>query len=432
MIMEYKKIYYPGVDETIYAGEHSTGLGVFVIPKKGFSKKYAVIGTKFGSINNTFVPLGEDKAVTVPDGVAHFLEHKMFEQSDGSNAFDKFSIYGANANAYTSFTCTCYLFSCTEHFNESFEHLLSYVQDPYFTEENVSKEQGIIGQEIRMYDDEGSWQVSMNTLKALYHNNPVRIDIAGTVESISEITKDTLYQCYNTYYNPSNMAVTVCGDVDPDEIFELVEKNIRTDRPTGMVQSFFPEEPESVCTDYIETKSSVALPLFAIGFKDNYLTKGDEMLRREIAINLICKLIAGRSSGLYSEMYSQGLINDEFGFDNMTEESFSCSVICGESAEPKKVQQLVWDKICELREKGFDADDFERLKKAYIGRFMRSFNDVDEIAGMVERNILNGVNIFNLVDVMQTVDMDYITSVFNQVYTKDTMVLSVVWPMDNE
>ena len=430
--MEYKKIYNDRVNETVYAGEHSTGLGVFVIPKPGFSKKYAVIGTKFGSVNNTFIPLGEDSAVTVPDGVAHFLEHKMFEQSDGTNAFDKFSLYGANANAYTSFTCTCYLFSCTEHFNENFEHLLSYVQDPYFTRENVSKEQGIIGQEIRMYDDEGSWQVSMNILRALYHNNPVRIDIAGTVESISEITKDTLYQCYNTYYNPSNMAITVCGDVDPDEIFALVEKNMRTDRPTGAVTSFFPEEPTSVYKTYIETKSSVALPLFAIGFKDNYLKKGDEMLRREIAINLICKLIAGKSSDLYSEMYSEGLINDEFGFDNMTEESFSCSVICGESSEPEKVQQKILGKIHELREKGFDTDDFERLKKAMLGRFMRSFNDVEEIAGMVERNILNGVNIFNYVDIISSVDMAYITRVFNEIYAEENMALSVVWPVDKD
>lgn len=430
--MEYKKIYNPGVNETVYAGEHSTGLGVFVIPKPGFSKKYAVIGTKFGSVNNSFIPLGENAQVTVPDGVAHFLEHKLFEQSDGTNAFDKFSVYGANANAYTSFTCTCYLFSCTDHFNESFEHLLSYVQDPYFTEENVSKEQGIIGQEIRMYDDEGGWQVSMNILRALYHNNPVRIDIAGTVESISEITKDTLYQCYNTYYNPSNMAVTVCGDVDPDEIFALVDKCIRTDRPTGAVTSFFPEEPKSVCKTYIETKSSVALPLFALGFKDNYLTKGDEMLRREIAVNLICKLIAGKSSRLYSEMYDEGLINDEFGFDNMTEESFSCSVMCGESTEPKKVQKKIMDEIAYFRANGFDKDDLERLKKAYLGRFMRGFNDVDEIAGMVERNILNGVNIFNFVDVIETVDMDYVTKVFDEIFTEETMALSVVWPVDNQ
>ncbi len=428
--MEYTKIYNSDINETIYCAEHKSGLGVFVIPKPGFTKKYAVIGTKFGSVNNTFVPLGENETVTVPDGVAHFLEHKLFEQSDGSNAFDKFSKYGANANAYTSFTCTCYLFSCTEHFNESFEHLLSYIQDPYFTDENVSKEQGIIGQEIRMYDDEGSWQVAINMLKALYHNNPVRIDIAGTVESISEITKDTLYQCYNTYYNPSNMAVTVCGDVDPDEVFDIVDKCIDTSRPSGMVTSVFPDEPESICEKYIETKCSVAIPLFSLGFKDNYRATGDELLKREMAINIISKLICGKSSKLYTHLYEQGLINEEFGFDIMVEEQFSCAAMCGESNDPKAVQQAIVDEIAKVRASGFDADAFDRLKKSYLGSFLRGFNDVEQIAGTLERNVLSGVNIFNFPQVHKSLDMDYINTVFNQVFTENTMAMSIVWPAD--
>ena len=428
--MDYNKIYNSDINETIYCAEHETGLGVFVIPKPGFSKKYAVIGTKFGSINNTFVPLGESKTVTVPDGVAHFLEHKMFEQSDGSNAFDEFSKYGANANAYTSFTCTCYLFACTEHFNESFAHLLSYVQDPYFTVENVSKEQGIIGQEIRMYDDDGSWQVAINMLKALYHNNPVRIDIAGSVESISQITKDTLYQCYNTYYNPSNMVVTVCGDVNPEEVFDIVDKCIDKSRPSGMVTSVFPDEPNSICQKYIETKSAVAIPLFSLGFKDNVRASGDELLKREIAINLISKLICGKSSSLYSRLYEQGLINEEFGFDIMVEEQFSCAAMCGESSDPKAVQQAIINEIKRIRENGFDKTAFERVKKAYLGSFLRGFNDVEQIAGTVERNILSGVNIFNFADVHRSVDIEYITTVFEQVFTEDTMAMSVVWPVD--
>ena len=428
--MEYSKVYYKDIDETVYCGVHSTGLGVFVIPKPGFSKKYAIIGTKYGSVNNRFIPLGEKQPITVPDGVAHFLEHKMFEQSDGSNAFDLFSKYGANANAYTSFTCTCYLFSCTEHFNENFTHLLSYVQEPYFTQENVSKEQGIIGQEIRMYDDEGSWQVAINMLKALYHNNPVRIDIAGTVESISEITKDTLYKCYNTYYNPSNMAVTVCGDVNVDEVFDIIDKTIDTTRDSGVVTSVFPEEPESICQEIIETKSAVALPLFNIGFKDNIKVKGDELLKREIAINIICKLLCGKSSKLYSKLYEQGLINEEFGFDNMVEEQFSCAAICGESSDPKKVQDALVKEIERVRIEGFDVDDFERIKKAYLGSFFRGFNDVEQIAGSVLRNVLGGVNIFNFMSVHNQVDIEYINEVFNQVFTKDTMAISIVWPVE--
>ena len=209
--MDYTKKYIESLDETLYTMVHPTGLKIYVMPKKGFSKTYAIYGTQFGSVNNTFVPLGETKPVKVPDGVAHFLEHKMFEQSDGTNAFDLFSRYGANANAFTSFTNTCYLFSCTEHFDQCFAHLLDYVQKPYFTDENIQKEQGIIGQEIKMYDDDGEWKVMFNMLKAIYCNNPVRIDIAGTVESISEIDKKVLYDCYNTYYNPANMAVAVAG-----------------------------------------------------------------------------------------------------------------------------------------------------------------------------------------------------------------------------
>ena len=428
--MEYKKIYSKDIDETVYAGVHSTGLGVFVIPKKGFSKKYAVIGTKFGSINNTFVPLGEKNALTVPDGVAHFLEHKMFEQSDGTNAFDKFSVYGANANAYTSFTCTCYLFSCTDNFYESFEHLLSYVQDPYFTKENVEKEQGIIAQEIKMYDDEGSWQVSFNLLKALYHNNPVRIDIAGTVDSISKIDKDVLYKCYNTYYNPANMVITVCGDVEPEKVCEYVEKNIDKSRPHGDVVSVYPDEPFGVNQKYIEAESGVAIPLFSVGFKDNYLKTGDELLKREIAVHLICKLLAGKSSSLYTFMYETGLINDEFGTDIMIEPSFACVSFCGESTNPKEVCKLLMDEIETVRRSGFDENDFSRIKKAYIGSFLRSFNDVEEIASMVERNMLNEVNIFNFASVLETVDMKYITEVFDEVFTEETMAMSVVVPND--
>ena len=426
--MEYNKVYYEDINETVYCGVHSTGLGVFVIPKKGYSKKYAIFGTKFGSVNNTFVPLGESKPITVPDGVAHFLEHKMFEQSDGTNAFDKFSKYGANANAYTSFTCTCYLFSCTDNFNSSFEHLLEYVQQPYFTKENVSKEQGIIGQEIRMYDDEGSWQVAINMLKALYHYNPVRIDIAGTVDSISQITDETLYKCYNTYYNPSNMVVTVCGDVDPDEIFCIVDKCIDTSRLSGKVTSVFPDEPETICQKIIETHSAVALPLFSLGFKDNIKATGDELLKREIAINIICKLLCGKSSSLYSKLYEQGLINEEFGFDIMVEQQFSCAAICGESNDPMAVQDAIVSEIEKIRNNGFDQTAFMRIKKAYLGSFLRGFNDVEHIAGSVERNILSGVNIFNFGKVHSTVDIEYINTVFNQVFDEQFMAMSIVWP----
>jgi len=426
--MNYTKIENKYLKETMYIGEHETGLGVFVIPKKGCVKKYATFATKFGSVNNCFVPLGEDKAITIPDGVAHFLEHKMFEQPDGSDAFGKFSMYGANANAFTSFNLTCYLFSCTDNFTESFKHLLDFVQTPHFTKENVAKEQGIIGQEIRMYDDDGQWLCMFNMLKALYHINPVRIDIAGTVESISEITPEILYNCYNTFYNPSNMVVCVVGDVDPEEVFDTVDEVITKDRPSGVVESVFEKEPENICNKYVEAKASVSIPLFNIGFKDNYLKKDDELLEREIAVEIISRILFGRSSKLYTQMYEEGIINESFGTDNSTEREFACAVVCGESETPEVVKERIMTAINKLHCEGFDKKEFERVKKAFFGSYLRGFNNVETIGNLVTRYILAGINIFNFEKAFDKIDIEYLTKVFKEIYTEENMAMSVVFP----
>lgn len=427
--MQYSKIENKKLNETMYIGEHESGLGVFVIPKKGCVKKYATFATKFGSVNNRFVPIDDNNECTIPDGVAHFLEHKLFEQSDGTNAFDKFALYGANANAFTSFTYTNYLFSCTDNFNESFAHLLAYVQDPYFTDENVSKEQGIIGQEIRMYDDEGQWVVMFNLLKALYHVNPVRIDIAGTVESIAKIDKDVLYKCYNSFYNPSNMVVCVVGDVNPQEVFDIVDKNISKQRASKKVECIFEKEPTSVFSKYIEAKASVSIPIFNIGFKDNFLKEGDELLKREIALDIISRMLFGRSSILFTSLYEEGLINENFGTDNSTESEFACAVIVGESEKPDVVKERIMTEISRIHDVGFDSVEFERIKKAYYGSYLRGFNNVETIGNMVTRYILSGINIFNFGDVFESVDIDFAFGVFKEIFTEENMAMSVVYPV---
>ncbi len=427
--MNYTKIENSKLKEVMYIGEHKSGLGVFVIPKKGCVKKYATFATKFGSVNNTFVPIDSHEKCTIPDGVAHFLEHKMFEQSDGTNAFDKFAKYGANANAYTSFTHTSYLFSCTENFMDSFEHLLSYVGDPYFTDENVEKEQGIIGQEIRMYEDDGQWIVMFNLLKALYHVNPVRIDIAGTVESIAEIDKDVLYNCYNTFYNPSNMVVCVVGDVEPEDVFDTVDRVIVKERAPKNIERIFEDEPKSVCSKYNEAKASVSIPLFNIGFKDNYLKEGDELLKREIAVEIISRLLFGRSSELYTSMYEDGLINENFGTDNSTEAEFACAVIVGESEKPQEVKERIKKAIETTHKNGIKEEEFERVRKAFYGSYLRGFNNVETIGNIVTRYILGGINIFSFTDVFETVTLDYITQVFKEIYTEENMAMSVVYPV---
>ncbi len=429
--MEITKKYVKSLDETLYSAVHPTGLRIYVMPKKGFSKTYAIFGTQFGSVNNRFVPIGEKDDIVVPDGVAHFLEHKMFEQPDGSNAFDLFSKYGANANAFTSFTNTCYLFSCTNNFDECFAHLIDYVQKPHFTDENIAKEQGIIGQEIRMYDDDGEWKVMFNMLKALYSNNPVRVDIAGTIESISEINKDVLYNCYNTYYNPANMVIAVAGDVSFEKVFDIVEKTV-IQRDSGEVESLYPKEPKEVSTPYIEDYSSVAKPLCSIGFKDNYLKSGAELLKREAILKLIVKIIAGKSSRFYEKNYAQGLINDTFDTDVMTELSFSCASFGGECENPKLLQEEILNEIKAFSINGFDKNEFERVKRAFFGSFIRSFNNVESIGGLLCRNFLNDIDITDFPQIYASITLEDLQQVLDEVFRKETCVLSVVWPTDDK
>jgi len=424
--MNLTKIENTQLGEVMYAGEHKSGLGVFIIPKKGFLRKYAVIGTRYGSIDNKFIPRDGDGAIEVPDGIAHFLEHKLFEQPDGTNAFDKFSKYGADANAFTSFNCTCYLFSCTNNFNENLEHLLSYVQQPYFTDENVQKEQGIIGQEIRMYDDDPDWQVQFNLLKALYKNNPVNIDIAGTTDSIAKIDKDILYKCYNTFYDPSNMSLCVVGDIDVDEVSDIIENTVKGDGRGSKAVSVYPQEPEGAYKNEIRSKLDVSIPLFNMGYKDNCQHTGDDLIKNEIAMKILTKIIAGDSSHLYTDMYEDGIINSSFDTDVMCEPQFSCVIFGGESEKADEVCSRIQSRVEYYKENGICKEDFERVRKAVLGSYARTFNDVRNIGNMVVKNILNGVNPFKFYEVFETVDIEYVTERFIDVFRKENLAVSIV------
>ena len=382
---------------------------------------------RISAIDNTFIPNGEKDLITVPDGIAHFLEHKMFEMSDGSDAFAKFSKYGANANAFTSFTNTCYLFSCTDNFYESFEHLLNYVKSPYFTDANVEKEKGIIGQEIRMYDDDGEWRVMFNLLSALYKDFPVRIDIAGTIESISHIQPDVLYKCYNTFYDPSNMVLCVAGDVDEEKVLKITDK-IMGDKITGSkAKSVYPSEQESVFKKKIEQKLSVSAPLFDIGFKDADKMSGNDILKNEIAVKIILSSVASKSSDLYERLYNDGLINDEFSYDYMYEEEYACAIIGGESKEPETVYNEV---IKYFKEKGrIDADEFDRAKKSIWGAYLRTFNDVEGICSSMVRNVLKGVNWFDFSSIFDSVTLSFVNEKYKKLFCDDEkQAISIVYP----
>ena len=298
------EIYNELIDEKYYHIVHPTGLNIYVMPKPGYSGAYAVFGTNYGSID-TSIRTESGEIVDIPEGTAHFLEHKLFESED-LDAFERYAKTGASANAFTSFDTTSYLFSCTGDFNASLRILLDFVQSPYFTEQTVAKEQGIIGQEITMYRDVADWEVLFNLLRALYHKHPVRIDIAGTVQSIAQITAETLYDCYRNFYNLNNMALAVSGNVDIDEIEKICDELLKPSEPF-LFERRPADEPDDIRTDYIEERLSVAAPIFSLGYKENYgLPK--QTLKQKIAVDILMEIIAGTTSPLYNELLEKGLI----------------------------------------------------------------------------------------------------------------------------
>ncbi|HIZ56201.1 MAG TPA: insulinase family protein, partial [Firmicutes bacterium] len=283
--------------------QHPSGLTILLYPMKGYSSVYAIFGTHYGSTNRTFKTAADPEFVTVPDGIAHYLEHKMFESKEG-DAFALFAKTGASANAFTSFDRTCYLFSCADHFQESLEILLSFVRDPYFTDENVQKEQGIIGQEIRMYDDNANWRVFFNLLGALYQNHPVKIDIAGTVESIAKIDKDLLYRCYRTFYSLQNMVLAIAGNFDPDEALAIADQLLTPDTDPQIQRSDY-NEPAEIAKPEVVQQMEVSMPLFAIGYKMEPCS-GIQQVQAGIETEIVNLLLCGSGSPLYRRLYDQG------------------------------------------------------------------------------------------------------------------------------
>lgn len=295
------------IKEKLYIEKLENGLTVMIIPKENTNKKYIMWGTNFGSIDNHFIISKTKQEITVPDGVAHFLEHKMFEQKSGINSLDTLSSIGVDANAYTTNDYTTYLYECNEHFYEALDEFMDYVQNPYYTDKNVEKEKGIIAQEIKMYDDHPFWQVYMNAMKCLYKNNPVKLDIAGTVESISEIDKETLYYCYNTFYTPANMLMVVSGDFVPEELIEQIKSRL-IKKENVDVERIYPQEPEEINEKEKIVEMAVNNPLFVIGFKDKVEKNKEEMVRKHIAIEILLYMLIGKSSSLYQDLYKNNLI----------------------------------------------------------------------------------------------------------------------------
>ncbi|UUC41356.1 insulinase family protein [Clostridioides difficile] len=417
--------------EEVYYEKLQNGLDVYFMPKRGFMKKYAILATNYGSNDLEFVPLGEDKKIRVNEGIAHFLEHKMFEQPDGGDAFDEFSKLGVNANAFTNFTMTAYLFSATENFYESLEHLIDYVQTPYFTDENVEKEKGIIAQEIKMYNDDPDWNVYFNCLKAMYVNYPARIDIAGTVDSIYKITKEELYKCYNTFYNPGNMALFVVGDLDVEKVIDVTKKsnNYKVDKLSKSIERFYPEEPKSVKEKEVIEKFPISMPMFNIGFKDsNVGLKGKELLRKEIVTDILVGMLFKKGSKLYEDLYMQGLINDNFGAGFSSQVDYAFSIIAGDSKEPKKVKKIILDYIEKSKKEGLSKEEFDRTKKKKIGSFIKCFDSINFIGNSFISYVFKDINLLDYLDVIKDITFEEVEERLKEHFKEEYCVISIVEP----
>ena len=415
------------VKEKLYIEKLENGLTVMIIPKKGITKKYAIWGTHYGSIDNNFLVPGETEAIKVPDGIAHFLEHKMFEQENGTNSLDTLTSIGANANAYTTNDHTAYLFECTDNFEAAFDELADYIQHPYFTDENVEKEKGIIGQEIMMYDDYPEWVIYINAMKAMYKNNPVKLDIAGSIESISKIDKDILYKCYNTFYNPSNMVLVLCGDFDVEQMIEGVKKRLLPVKANGEIKRIYPEEPDEIVQKQVEAEMEVSMPSFMIGYKVK-LEPEENVVKKHIAIEILLNLIAGKSSNFYKKMYDQGFLQSPLDLDFEFTENYSHVLIGGQSKNPKKVLEELNKEILETKKQGINKEDFERIKKMIYGEYVKEYNEVGNIARMFISDYFKGINSFEYLENYNQITKEYVDQVLKEIFIEEKQVISIINP----
>ncbi|MFD0698319.1 EF-P 5-aminopentanol modification-associated protein YfmH [Paenibacillus sp. GCM10027628] len=418
---------YPHLNEKIYHEQLDNGLHVFVLPKEGFQKTYATFTTKYGSIDNHFQVEGKEE-VRVPDGIAHFLEHKMFEEPEG-DVFASFASQGASANAFTSFDRTAYLFSSTDHILTNLRTLINFVQNPFFTDENVEKEKGIIGQEIKMYQDHPDWRSYYGLIESMYAKHPVHIDIAGTVESIAQITKETLYECYHTFYHPSNMSLFVVGGVDPQEVVAFVKENqaAKSFAPQGRIARFFEDEPLEVQEPRRVITLPVSLPKCLFGLKEAAPSvAGKDLLIRELTTKLMLDILFSSSSDIYQALYDEQLISDNFGHEYNCSEDFAFSILGGDTKDPDQLVARIRDEVDKRKGPGFDPVTFERSRKKKIGNFLRMLNSPEAIANEFTKYRFKGIDLFDILPVYESITLEDVNKRLREHFDWSRLAISIV------
>ncbi|EMF0049642.1 insulinase family protein [Enterococcus hirae] len=402
------KTEYDQINETLYHEVLPNGLTVYLLPKNDYHKTYGLFSTNYGSIDNEFIPYGSDKKIKVPDGIAHFLEHKLFEKEDG-DVFQLFGQQGASANAFTSFTKTSYLFSTTDQVEKNLTTLLDFVQAPYFTEETVNKEKGIIGQEIQMYEDDPNWRMFFGILNNLYPEHPLHIDIAGTVESIEAITADDLYTCYRTFYQPSNMVLFVVGKLEPEKLMELIRtnQNAKDFPPAQKIKRYFPDNNGDIIAKS-SMRSAITRDKFVLGIKglDVLPAEGKELLRYKTALNLLFQLLLGNTSQNYLKMYNDGLIDDSFGFEFSLDREFHFADFSGDTDQPEKATEKVKEILLHFEEdQELSEENLTLLKKKMLGQYFQTLNSLEYIANQFTQSLFGDQTLFDLPEIIESIQL---------------------------
>lgn len=413
--------------ETITIATLDNGLKVFLWPKKGYMNNYAVFATRFGS-NDVVFSLDGGQPKEMPAGIAHFLEHQLFE-TKGGNVFGRFAELGASSNAFTNNNMTAYLVSATANFTTVLETLLDFVQEPYFCVENVEKEKGIIEQEIVMYQDHPGWRVQGNLSEGMYHHHPVRLDIAGTVESINQTTAEMLLECYTTFYHPSNMALFVAGDLDPEAMLAFVADNQakKAYKPQGKVQLIYPQEPATIRQVQTIDVMPVAVPMLALGYKNTALgVAGQALLRQEIITNLLCQIMFGASSELFQNLYEEGLITNDFNASYYSQPDYGFTAMGCPTPQPKKLYQALTEGVACFREQGVAQTDLERIRKKFMGLYVASFNSLGMVSDRHVAYQFKDINFFQYRDIIKNISLEEVNHRLQEHFAPQNHALSVV------
>jgi len=422
-----KLVEYTDINEQIYSDRLPNGLSVYIVPKPGYHKKLAFFAADYGGVDRRFRNNG--KWIDTPAGVAHFLEHKMFDTKDG-NALELLSSNGASPNAYTSTDTTAYHFECIDKFPENLETLLSFVSTPYFTPEGVEKEQGIIEQEIRMIEDDPDYCLYYGLLRSLFKSNPVRDSVAGTVDSIKNISVETLYDCHKVFYAPSNMVLCIVGDVDPKTVIDIANKTLPGTAGEVPQRDYGPQENLSPEAGFIQKVMEVSLPIFNAGCKIHNTGDGRERLWYDIISALALEILCGHSSPLYMKLYSEGLVNADFSASFDSAAGVAYTIFGGEAREPERVFDEVKNEIQRLLTDGPDEALFKRIKKAAIGSHIRALNSFGVLAGSIAEGHFKGYDPFEAPELLSKMTVDDITEFIRKNLIPGNMAISIINPIN--